>query len=78
MPRKARKSKQELIEQEVRIECAILDLKNQKIRNPHQAALHYNLPPQTQRDRLKGHQSKPEQRKHNHRLSKLQEEALIA
>jgi hypothetical protein len=78
MPRKARKSKQELIEQEGRIECAILDSKNQKIRNPRQAALHYNLPPQTLRDRLKGHQSKPEQRNHNHRLSKLQEEALIA
>ena len=78
MPRKARKTKKELIEQEGRLQCALNDLKNQKISNPRQAALIYNLPPQTLRDRLKGLQSQPELRNHKSRLSVRQEDALIA
>lgn len=78
MPRKARKAKQELIEQEGRIQCAINDLKNKKIPNPCQAALIYNLPPQTLYDRLKGLQSQAELRNHRHRLSLRQEEVLVA
>ena len=78
MPRKARKTKQELIELEGRIQCAINDLKNKKIPNPRQAALIYNLPPQTLYDRLKGLQSQAELRNHRHRLSLRQEEVLVA
>jgi hypothetical protein len=78
MPRKARKTKQELIEQEGRIQCAINDLKNKKIPNPRQAALIYNLPPQTLYDRLKGLQSQAELRNHRHRLSLRQEKVLVA
>lgn len=77
MPRKPRKTKQELIEQEGRIKYAIRDLKNGKISNIEQAIHAYNLPPQTLRDRLKGHPSRAELRNHNHRLSERQEKALI-
>ena len=78
MPRKARKTRQELREQEGRIECAINDLKNGKICKVQEASRIYNVPPSTLRDRMKGHQSQPELRNQNHRISLLQEEALIA
>jgi hypothetical protein len=67
-----------LREQEGRIECAINDLKNGKICKVQEASRIYNVPPSTLRDRMKGHQSQPELRNQNHRLSLLQEEALIA
>jgi hypothetical protein len=78
MPRKARKTRQELIEQEGRIECAINDLKNRKIRKVQEASSIYNVPPTTLHDQIKGHLSQSELRNQNHRLSLLQEEALIA
>jgi hypothetical protein len=78
MPRKPRKLKQELIEQEGRVECVIRDLNSRNLSNIEQAIRAYNLPPQTLRDRLKGHPSQTELRNHNHRLSECQEEALIA
>jgi hypothetical protein len=78
MPRKPRKSKQELKEQEGRVECAICDLNSGKFSNIEQAIRAYNLPPQTLRDWLKGRPSRAELCNHNHRLSECQEEALIA
>ena len=77
MPRKARKTRQELREQGGRIECAINDPKNGKICTVQEASRIYNVPPSTLRDRMKGHQSQPELCNQNHRLSLLQEEALI-
>jgi hypothetical protein len=69
MPRKTRKTKQELVEQEGRIQCAIQDLKDGKIRSTEQAIRVYNLPASTFRDRLKGHEFQGERRNHMHRLS---------
>ena len=78
MPRKPRKTKQELIEQEGRVECAIRDWNSRKFFNIEQAIRAYNLPPQTLHDQLKGRPSQAELCNHNHRLSELQEEVLIA
>ena len=57
MPQKARKTRQELIEQEGRIKYAINDLKDRKIHTPQEASRKYNVPPTTLRDRMKGHLS---------------------
>ena len=56
----------------------IRDWNSGNFSNIEQAIRAYNLPPQTLRDRLKGRPSRAELRNHNHRLSELQEEALIA
>jgi ABC-type sulfate/molybdate transport systems ATPase subunit len=78
MPQKARKSRQELLEQEGRIECTINNLKNGRIHKIEEAIQIYNLPPTTLHAQLNGHASQVKLRNQNHRLSLLQEEALIA
>jgi hypothetical protein len=57
MPQKARKTRQELIEQEGRIKYTINNLKNGRIRNAQEASRIYNIPPITLRDWMKGHLS---------------------
>lgn len=78
MPPFRRKSKQELIEQEGRIQCAIQDIKNKKYVKIAPAARHYNIHPNTLAGRLRGLQPQAELRNHQHRLSLAQENVLIA
>lgn len=54
MPRNNRRSRQELIEQEGRIQLAINALKNHEIASVRRAAAVFNVPRGTLRDRLQG------------------------
>jgi hypothetical protein len=56
MPQKPRQSRQNLVEQEGRIQLAIQALKKREIPSARQAAEVFNVPRSTLRDRLKGHE----------------------
>jgi predicted HTH domain antitoxin len=77
MPPKPRQSRQNLIEQEGRIQLAIQALKKRKISSARRAAEVFNMPRSTLRDCLKGHDFQAELRNHKFQLSKNQEEALV-
>jgi hypothetical protein len=77
MPRKARQSRSNLVEQEGRIQLAIQALKNYKVTTIHQATVVFSVPLSTLHNHMKGAQYKAEQRNHTFRLSKTQEEALV-
>lgn len=78
MPRKARKTNQNLVEQEGRIQCAIQDFKNGKFPKIAPAVRAYNIHPNTLRGRLQGQESLSELRNRAHRLSLQQEDVLIS
>ncbi|BCS24404.1 uncharacterized protein APUU_40848A [Aspergillus puulaauensis] len=77
MPRNNRRSRQELIEQEGRIQLAINALKNHEIASVRRAAAVFNVPRGTLRDRLQGQQNQQELYNQNMRLSKTQEDYLV-
>ena len=77
MPRKVYKTKQDLVEQEGRLQLALQALNRDQIRSIKEAARVFNVPYTTLYDRSKGHQFKLELRNHKHRLSLLQEETLV-
>ncbi|CEL10571.1 hypothetical protein ASPCAL13688 [Aspergillus calidoustus] len=77
MPPKSRQSRQNLVEQEGRIQLAIKALKNCEILSIRRVAETFNVPYTTLSDQLSGHLFQGELRNHNLRLSKTQEETLI-
>jgi hypothetical protein len=77
MPRKARQSRQILVQQEGRIQLAIQAYKNSEIRSIRRAAEAFDVPYSTLQDRLSGHLFQAERRNHMHRLTETQEESLI-
>jgi hypothetical protein len=77
MPRKARQSRSNLVEQEGRIQLAIQALKNREVTTIRRAAVVFSVPLSTLHNRMKGAQYKAEQRNHTFRLSETQEEALV-
>jgi hypothetical protein len=77
MPQKQRQSRQNLVEQEGRLQLAIQALKRHEIQSIRRAAEVYNVPRSTLQDRLSGHLFQPELRNHMHRLNETQESALV-
>jgi hypothetical protein len=77
MPRKPRQYRQNLVEQEDRIQLAIQALKNGEIRSIRRGVEVFNVPHPTLRDRLEGRVAQPELYNQNLRLTKTQEEALV-
>ena len=77
MPPKQKRSRQKLVEQEGRIQLALSALKKEEITSIRRAVAVFEVPRETLRDRLKGHQFRFEQRNHNLRLSETQEDTLI-
>ena len=65
------------VEQEGRILIAISDLKNGKIPNISRAAIIYNMPRTSLRNRLKGMQQNDTKRANGHILSEYEEESLV-
>ena len=68
---------QKSIEQEGRILLAIRAIKNQEISSVRGAARRFEVPESTLRDRLHGHQFKPEARANSHKLTQFEEESLV-
>jgi hypothetical protein len=64
-------------EQEGRIQLAISDLKNQKIRSVRQAAKVYNVLLSTFQNRLKGTTYRAEKRVNRYKLSEFEENSLV-
>ena len=64
-------------EQEGRIQLALSDLKNEKIRSIRQAADVYNVSRSTLQNRLNGKAYRVELRANNHKLTKFEEESLV-
>jgi hypothetical protein len=77
MPRKARQSRSNLVEQEGRIQLAIQALKNREVTTTPRPAVVFSVPLSTLHNRMKGTQYKAEQRNHTFRLSETQEEVLV-
>ncbi|CEL10896.1 hypothetical protein ASPCAL14003 [Aspergillus calidoustus] len=77
MPRKSRQSRQNLVEQEGRIQLAIKALENYDIPSIRRAAQVFNVPNSTLQDRMQGHLFQGELRNQNLRLSQTQEESLM-
>lgn len=77
MPRNNRRSREELIKQEGRIQLAINALKNHEISSVRRAAAVFHVPRGTLRDRLQDQQNQQELYNQNIRLSKTQEDYLV-
>ena len=77
MPPIRNKTSENSVEQEGRIQLAISDLKNKKIRTISEAARVYSVPRTTLNDRLHGTLMKAEKRANGHKLSENEEESLI-
>ena len=75
-PENAR-SRQNLAEQEGRIELAISALEKNEFPSIRRAAAVFDVPESTLRGRLRGGQYRKEQRANSHKLSETQEQALV-
>jgi DeoR/GlpR family transcriptional regulator of sugar metabolism len=77
MPPIRNKTKSNSQEQEERIQLALSNLKNKKIRSIQQAAEIYNVSRSTLQNRLNGKAYQAELRANNHKLTKFKEKSLI-
>ena len=65
------------MEQEGRIQLAILALQRKQIANPSKAAHYFNVPRSSLRNRLLGRSFRREQRANSHKLTQTEEETLL-
>ncbi|BDD59847.1 hypothetical protein MAP00_009283 [Monascus purpureus] len=77
MPQIRKKDPLQIAQIEGKIELAISDLKNGKIRSIREAARIYTIPRTTLQDRLKGRQYRQLIRANNHKLAQFEEESLV-
>jgi hypothetical protein len=77
MPSKSRKSSQNLVKHEGRIQPAIQYFQSREIQNITRLPKLFDVPRGTLQDRLKGRHFQPELRNHLHRLTGTQEESLL-
>jgi hypothetical protein len=76
MPPKRAQSGRNSVEQEGRLLLAIQAIKNKEITSIREVARRFNVPRTTLRDRVTGHQFRPESRANSHKLTQTEEESL--
>ena len=77
MPRIRKKDPLESAQIEGKIELAISDLKNGRIRSIREAARIYTIPRATLQDRMKGVQYRQITRANHHKLTQSEEDSLV-